>query len=89
MGVFVDVCAVSPDLRCDYKLFSESNTRWVVEVRREDAGRFEALMGTCGVGIVKIGDTIKEKRVGIRDNGNELVDVSVEAVRAAWSGKVC
>jgi phosphoribosylformylglycinamidine synthase II len=89
IGVSLDIGAVNPDLRRDYKLFSESNTRWIVEVWREEAERFEALMSTRGICITKLGAVIREKRLGISDCGKELVDVSVEAVRSAWSGKIC
>lgn len=83
-GVYIDIGAVNPELRSDCKLFSESNTRWVVEVQRAVAGRFEALMATHGVCIIEIGTVIKDKRVSISDNGTELVDISIDAVRAAW-----
>ncbi len=83
-GVYIDIGAVNPKLRSDYKLFSESNTRWVVEVQKAVAGRFESFMATHGVCISEIGTVIKDKRVGINDNGTELVDISVDAVRAAW-----
>ena len=83
-GVYIDIGAVNPELRSDYKLFSESNTRWVVEVQRAVAGRFEALMATHDVCIIEIGTVIKDKRVSISDNGTELVDISIDAVRAAW-----
>ena len=83
-GVYIDIGAVNPELRSDYKLFSESNTRWVVEVPKAEVGRFEALMATHGVCIIEIGTVIKDKRVSISDNGTELVDISIDAVRAAW-----
>lgn len=83
-GVYIDIGAVNPELRGDYKLFSESNTRWVVEVPRAEEGRFEALMATHDVCIIEIGTVIKDKRVSISDNGTELVDISIDAVRAAW-----
>ena len=83
-GVYIDIGAVNPELRGDYKLFSESNTRWVVEVQRAVAGRFEALMATHDVCIIEIGTVIKDKRVSISDNGTEVVDISIDAVRTAW-----
>ena len=55
-----------------------------MEVQRAVAGRFEALMATHGVCIIEIGTVIKDKRVSISDNGTELVDISIDAVRAAW-----
>jgi phosphoribosylformylglycinamidine synthase II len=89
IGASVDLADVNPALRSDYTLFSESNTRWVVEVWREEAGRFEVLMDRRGVCIIKLGETKDEKRVGICRGEKELVDISLEAVRNAWAGKIC
>jgi phosphoribosylformylglycinamidine synthase len=87
IGASIDVAGVNPKLRSDYKLFSESNTRWVVEIwQGEAAGRFEELMRKQGVCISKIGETLEEKRVGIRDSNKKLVDLLVEEVREAWLG---
>ncbi|MDI6810967.1 MAG: phosphoribosylformylglycinamidine synthase subunit PurL [archaeon] len=77
-----------PHMRSDYTLFSESNTRWVVEVWSGEARRFEELMNTRGICIANIGETIGEKRVLMRDGGKQLVDLSLEEVRKAWTGKI-
>ncbi len=89
IGASIDVASVNPKLRSDYKLFSESNTRWMVEVcRSEAAEKFEELMNTRGVCIRNIGVTVEEQRVGIRDSNKELVDISLEEVRGAWLGRI-
>ncbi len=88
IGASIDIADVNPELRSDYKLFSESNTRWVVEVWREEARRFEELMNKRGVCIIEMGETMDEKRVGIYDGNKELVNLSLEEVREAWSGKI-
>jgi len=75
-------------MRSDYTLFSESNTRWVVEVWREEARRFEGLMNTRGICIANIGETIGERRVLMSDGGKQLVDISLEEIRKAWTGKI-
>ncbi len=89
IGASIDLAGVNPELRSDYKLFSESNTRWVVEVWRDEAERFEDLMKNKHgrVRITKIGETVGEKRVSICDGNKELVNLSLEEVREAWSGK--
>ncbi len=90
IGASIDLAGVNPELRSDYKLFSESNTRWVVEVWREEKGRFEDLIKNKHerVRITKIGETIGEKKVGICDKNKELVNLSLDDVREAWSGKL-
>jgi phosphoribosylformylglycinamidine synthase len=42
--------------RNDYKLFSESNTRWLAEVTQADSAEFETILGSK-LNITKIGDT--------------------------------
>ena len=88
IGASIDLAGVNPELRSDYKLFSESNTRWVVEVWKEEAERFEDLIKERSVYVSKIGETVGEKRVGICDKNKELVNLSLEEVREAWSGKL-
>jgi len=87
IGASIDVAGVNSELRSDFKLFSESNTRWAVEVWREEEGRFEELMKEREVYAAKIGETVGEKRVGVGDGGKELLNVSLEEVREAWSEK--
>ncbi len=88
IGASIDLAGVNPELRSDYKLFSESNTRWVVEVWKEEAERFEDLIKERSVYVTKIGETVGEKRVGICDRNKELMNLSLEEVREAWSGKL-
>ncbi len=88
IGASIDLAGVNPELRSDYKLFSESNTRWVVEVWKEEAERFEDLIKERSVYVSKIGETVGEKRVGICDRNKELMNLSLEEVREAWSGKL-
>ena len=83
-GVYIDIGAVNPELRSDYKLFSESNTRWVVEVHRGETERFEAFMTAHDVCIIKLGAVMTDNRLGISDNGMELVEISIDDVRSAW-----
>ncbi|MEA2033242.1 MAG: phosphoribosylformylglycinamidine synthase subunit PurL [Euryarchaeota archaeon] len=88
IGASIDLAGVNPEMRSDYKLFSESNTRWVVEVWKEEAERFEELIKERSVYVTKIGETVGEKRVGICDRNKELMNLSLEEVREAWSGKL-
>jgi phosphoribosylformylglycinamidine synthase len=89
IGASIDLAGVNPELRSDYKLFSESNMRWVVEVWSGEAERFEDLIKERSVYVTKIGETVGEKRVGICDRNKELVNLSLDDVREAWSGKFC
>ncbi|RZN34557.1 MAG: phosphoribosylformylglycinamidine synthase subunit PurL [Methanophagales archaeon ANME-1-THS] len=88
IGATLDIARVNPHMRSDYTLFSESNTRWMVEVWRDEKSTFEKLMETRGVCITKIGETINGKSVMINNGAKKLVDLSLADVRAAWTGKL-
>ena len=75
-------------LRSDYKLFSESNTRWIVEVWHDDRERFEMLMRNRGVLVVNIGETKDEDVVIIRDSGKKLIEEPLAELRARWRGEM-
>ena len=87
IGASIDIVGVNQGMRSDYKLFSESNSRWVVEVWSEEKGRFEELMKERKVYAAKIGETVGEKRIGVYDRNKELVHLALEEVREAWSDK--
>jgi phosphoribosylformylglycinamidine synthase len=44
IGATIDISEVANELRTDFKIFSESNTRWVVEVKKESQTEFEKQM---------------------------------------------
>jgi len=68
------------DLPTAVKLFSESNSRFVVEVELSKAGEFEALATEQAFRIGSVG----RSRMTIRDKG-VAVDLKTQAMRRAWS----
>ena len=69
--------------RNDAILFSESNTRFLVEVAPEDSQRFEKAMG--GVVLAAIGEVTKSDKFevyGIREE--KLVSVTLVELKEAW-----
>jgi phosphoribosylformylglycinamidine synthase len=69
--------------RNDFILFSESNSRFLVEVQERRRRDFEALME--GVPLSVVGRVKREKRLlvhGIDDS--VVVDVSLAELRNAW-----
>ncbi len=71
-------------LRSDYKLFSESNTRWVVEVWRDVRTNFEKLMHDRGIVISAIGYTKGERMITMRDGAKKLVELPLEELSTVW-----
>lgn len=82
-GASVDLSSIGMDLRTDMKLFSESNTRWVVEVKKENQKDFEKLLGQKKTPYVYLGET-KEKKLVIKDQGKTVIDLSVESLVKNW-----
>jgi phosphoribosylformylglycinamidine synthase len=69
--------------RDDYVLFSESNTRFVVEVASEDRRKFEDIM--AGVDFAAIGQvTSKEKLEVYGLNGEMVLSAPVAELKEAW-----
>jgi phosphoribosylformylglycinamidine synthase subunit PurSL len=69
--------------RNDFVLFSESNSRFLIEVSEQDRGLFEELM--WGKGCVQIGKVTEEQKlVVVGLNGKSVIDASLETLRRSW-----
>jgi len=70
--------------RNDYLLFSESNSRFLVEVPQKCKENFENIMKNTSC--VLIGRVKKENRLSVYDLNKELViDVGLDELRTAWN----
>ncbi|MFC0273208.1 phosphoribosylformylglycinamidine synthase subunit PurL [Metabacillus herbersteinensis] len=66
-------------------LFSESQTRFIVSVSKENSSKFEELVGTS----VKIGEVTATNQLIIQNTTREtLVDASVNELQDAWKGAI-
>ncbi len=79
IGAELDLSGMDGDLRRN--LYSESNSRWIVEVDGKDVTEFTEIMGDDAqiIGITK-GDSLK-----IKDNGTEI---PVAEMRKAWNDPI-
>jgi len=69
--------------RDDYVMFSESNSRFLVEVSKEAKNEFEVLMK--GIAFAEIGVVTKAPRLCIHGlNGKAVVDAKLSDLLAAW-----
>jgi phosphoribosylformylglycinamidine synthase II len=73
-----DVNLSNGTLRTDFKLFSESNGRWLVEVEKKNTGKFEKT-----VNAMRIGSVTKDGRLRIRDEKLTL-NYATGDLREAW-----
>ena len=84
IGVNADITKVAKDLRSDFKLFSESNTRWIVEVKKDKKKQFEDVLKKNKTPFVKIGE-VKGNKLTIKDNKKKIIDLKVDILRDHWS----
>jgi phosphoribosylformylglycinamidine synthase subunit PurSL len=78
-----DLKAVGAGLSDTARLFSESPTRFVLEVKPENAAALNALF--TGMPLVKIGTTVKEPRLRIAgETGEWLVWSKLDELKEAW-----
>ena len=71
---------IENDMRPDKFLFSESNTRWLVEVEPEKVDDFE---GVLDVPYEKIGE-VEGESLRIKFNDKLLIDTEVNTIRDVW-----
>jgi phosphoribosylformylglycinamidine synthase subunit PurL len=82
-GAVIDVSTVGTGLRPDFKLFSESNTRWVVEAKKEKQTEFENLLKKEKVLFSLLGKVVG-KHLVIQDDKRTVVDLDVDILRECW-----
>jgi phosphoribosylformylglycinamidine synthase subunit PurSL len=69
--------------RTDTRLFSESNSRYIVEVEPENYDAFAKLMLNLPFG--QIGKVTDEKTLVIKaENGRTVIDADIESLKQAW-----
>jgi phosphoribosylformylglycinamidine synthase subunit PurSL len=70
-------------VRSDSQLFSESNSRYVVEVKTDKAKEFAAAMAGAVVG--QIGVVTAEKMLRVKDAaGRQVIACDLDTLKAAW-----
>ncbi len=83
LGVDVDMDAISGNLRVDMKLFSESNTRWIVEIDRDKQQRFENALKTKKTPFIQLG-TVTGSNLLVRDGTKKLISQDVPVLQKTW-----
>ena len=84
LGIELDVALVpaSEEMRDDFILFSESNGRLLVEVRKEDVVAFEEAM--AGSTFAKVGSVVSEDVFVLRNGGSTLIELPLVELIEAW-----
>ena len=82
-NVYLDKVVRSGDLlRDDYILFSESNTRFVVEVEKKNRKKFEALFK--GLAVSNIGSTYGEHLIVHGKDGRVVLNEDIKKLKESW-----
>jgi phosphoribosylformylglycinamidine synthase len=86
IGIELDLDAVplSTGMRPDHVLFSESNSRFLVEVNESDTAEFEDILKSSV--FAKIGTTTREKELKINSRGRTVVSTDLASLKQAWQG---
>jgi len=87
IGAEIDISKISIDLRSDFKLFSESNTRWIVEVKKEKVKEFEKNLTKLKTPYLRIGKIIKDKLI-IKDKDCNLIDHNINNLCKIWKNAI-
>ncbi|MFM8274703.1 MAG: AIR synthase-related protein, partial [Gemmata sp.] len=82
-GIGADVTALPGNLSDQAKLFSESPTRFLIEVKPENASVFEGCFP--GVPLARVGTTVSDPRLRVAgSNGEWLLWVKLGVLKEAW-----
>ena len=88
LGIALDLSAVrlsgdvTADGECTVKLFSESNTRFLVEVPEDKASEFEACFE--GLTVSRIGSVTNDGVCKVVDGETTLIESEITALKEAW-----
>ncbi|MBN2603927.1 MAG: phosphoribosylformylglycinamidine synthase subunit PurL [Candidatus Thermoplasmatota archaeon] len=87
IGANVDISKVNDKLRSDVKLFSETTTRWIIEVKNGFEKDFEKTLKRLETPHLKIGKTGGNK-LHISNNNSVLIDQPIKDIDAVWRNAI-
>lgn len=70
--------------RADFILFSESNSRFIVEVKPDHKQQFETLLKLKDIKFGLLGESIKQKQLTISLNKKIVIDSKLGVLKKAW-----
>jgi len=87
LGAIIDISKVGKNLRTDYKLFSESNTRWIVEVKKGKQKDFEKILKNKKIFFICIGQ-VKGKNLVIKNGKKIVIESDIKTLRDCWKNPI-
>ncbi|MGB7327720.1 MAG: phosphoribosylformylglycinamidine synthase subunit PurL, partial [Rubripirellula sp.] len=85
LGMKIDIAAVcGGGLSASEALFSESNTRFLVEVSADVADEFEKSLGNHSVPVARLGTIESDERLIVTQGDDVVLDVTTADAKEAW-----
>ncbi|MGB3478015.1 MAG: phosphoribosylformylglycinamidine synthase subunit PurL, partial [bacterium] len=81
-----DLIYVGEDKRFDFFLFSESNTRFLLEVEKKHVNKIEEIFRDLP--FAKLGETTEVKQLKIFFGKKKLIDLPLPIIQAKWQRKI-
>jgi phosphoribosylformylglycinamidine synthase len=83
IGCKISLDTIGGDLRSDTKLFSESNTRWIMEIKKGKKHEFERFLLKKDIPFNLIGHVGSES-LTIHDGDIELINENIQNIAGIW-----
>jgi len=83
IGADINIEHVGKNLRSDIKLFSESSTRWIMEIKKGKEKKAETIFRNHHMGYIKIGATGGTTLL-ISDGREQLISQPLESLKKQW-----
>jgi phosphoribosylformylglycinamidine synthase len=87
IGVEIDLSNIAKNIRSDIKIFSETNTRWIMEVKKDKKNEFEKILNKNNTPYILIGRT-KAKNITIIDNKKICMNEDISKLRECWKNTI-
>jgi phosphoribosylformylglycinamidine synthase subunit PurL len=76
------------DLRPDFALFGESQSRILLSISPDNLAQFSQLAAQQGVLVTTLGKVTSEEQLRISVNGYHIIDQPLATLKAAWKGAI-
>jgi phosphoribosylformylglycinamidine synthase II len=83
-GMAIDIDPVCGELSATETLFSESNTRFLVETTEENSTEFQRLLDESGIPVFRLGTIDASGQVSVDRGGDAVLQVPVAEAKEAW-----
>ena len=83
IGAEIDISNINKRLRDDFILFSESNTRWILEIKNQNCNKIEDILIKFEIPFIKIGKTFGKELI-IKNNEKVILNSNINDLREIW-----